>query len=53
MDWPLLQGVDDEVRRAFLGQTQRRRFARRQALFHEGDLSDGMYLIELGWVLCG
>jgi len=50
MDWPLLQGVDDEVRRAFLGQTQRRRFARRQALFHEGDLSDGMYLIELGWV---
>ncbi len=50
MEWPLLRDLNDEVRRAFLRQTQRRRFDRRQVVFHEGDLSDGMYLIESGWL---
>jgi CRP-like cAMP-binding protein len=50
MDWPLLEGLDDEVRRDVLRQAQRRRFDRRQTLFHEGDLSDGMYMVETGWV---
>jgi CRP-like cAMP-binding protein len=35
-----------EVRRS----ARRRRFARRQALFYEGDPSDGMHLVESGWI---
>jgi CRP-like cAMP-binding protein len=50
MRWPLLEGLDDEVRADIHRETQRRRFSKRQTLFHEGDPSDGMHLIQSGWV---
>jgi CRP/FNR family transcriptional regulator, cyclic AMP receptor protein len=50
MEWPLLEYLDDEIRRDVLRRAQRRRFDRRQVLFHEGDPSDGMYLVQAGWV---
>src|SRR5580704_1906376 len=50
MQWPLLEGLEAEVRRDILKETQRRRFDKRQTLFHEGDPSDGMHLIQSGWV---
>jgi CRP/FNR family cyclic AMP-dependent transcriptional regulator len=48
--WPLLEGLDQEVRTDILAVTQRRRFAKRETLFHEGDPSGGMHLIQSGWV---
>jgi CRP/FNR family cyclic AMP-dependent transcriptional regulator len=50
MESRLLDALDPEVGRDILRQTQRRRFTRRQVLFHEGDPSDGMHLIQSGWV---
>jgi CRP/FNR family cyclic AMP-dependent transcriptional regulator len=50
MDWPLLDGLDDAIRRDVLSRARRRRFDRRQALFHEWDPSDGMHLTQSGWV---
>jgi CRP/FNR family transcriptional regulator, cyclic AMP receptor protein len=50
MDWPLLDGLDEVIRRDVLAQARRRRFNKRDILFHEGDPSDGMHLVESGWV---
>jgi CRP/FNR family transcriptional regulator, cyclic AMP receptor protein len=50
VDWPLLAGLKDDTRRDVLGRARRRRFDRRQALFYEGDPSDGMHLVASGWV---
>ncbi len=50
MQWPLLEGLDPEVRTDILGVSQRRRFAKRETVFHEGDPSGGMHLIQSGWV---
>jgi CRP-like cAMP-binding protein len=50
MESRLLDAVDGGVRRDVLRQAQRRRFDRRQVLFHEGDPSGGMHLIQSGWV---
>jgi CRP/FNR family transcriptional regulator, cyclic AMP receptor protein len=50
MESQLLDAVDEGVRRDVLRQAQRRRFDRRQVLFHEGDPSGGMHLIQSGWV---
>lgn len=50
MEWPLLAGLADGTRRDVLGRARRRRFDRRQALFYEGDPSDGMHLVVSGWV---
>jgi len=50
VDWLLLQSLDEETRREVLRRARRRRFGRRDAIFHEGDPSDGMHLIESGWV---
>jgi CRP-like cAMP-binding protein len=49
VDWPLLSGLSPEDRTAVLRHTLRRRYRRRQVLFYEGDLSDGMHLIVSGW----
>lgn len=46
----LLADLDDGARRQFLAGARRRRYDRRQLLFHEGDPSDGMHLIDSGWV---
>ncbi|HXW34347.1 MAG TPA: Crp/Fnr family transcriptional regulator [Acidimicrobiales bacterium] len=50
MDWPLFAGLKEETRRDVLARTRRRRFDRKQALFYEGDPSDGMHLVASGWV---
>jgi CRP/FNR family transcriptional regulator, cyclic AMP receptor protein len=50
MQWPLLEELPDDVRRELLEQVRRRRFDRRQAVFHEGDPSDGMHIVQSGWV---
>ncbi len=38
-DWSLLQALGDEDRRRVLAAARRRRYARRETLFHEGDPS--------------
>lgn len=51
MDYSLLGDLDEVQRQSILGRCVRRRFARRQALFHHGDPSDGMHLITVGRVV--
>jgi CRP-like cAMP-binding protein len=51
MEYSLLGDLDETQRESFLGRCARRRFARRQALFHHGDPSDGMHLITSGRVV--
>lgn len=50
MPWSFLDGVPDEDRRRLLAATRRRRFARREVLFHEGDLADTVHLLDRGRV---
>jgi CRP/FNR family cyclic AMP-dependent transcriptional regulator len=51
MEYSLLGDLDEAQRQAILDRCVRRRFARRQALFHHGDASDGMHLISSGRVV--
>jgi CRP-like cAMP-binding protein len=51
MEYSLLGDLDEPQRQAILGRCVRRRFARRQALFHHGDPGDGMHLIRTGRVV--
>lgn len=48
MEWPLLQGVPEEDVRRVLAASKRRRFARSEILFHEGDPADTIHLIAKG-----
>ena len=50
MAWTFLEGVPEEDRRRLLAATQRRRFARREVLFHEGDPADTVHLLDRGRV---
>lgn len=50
MEWPLLSGLGEGSRRDFLARARRRKFARKNALFYEGDPSDGMHMVVSGWV---
>jgi CRP/FNR family transcriptional regulator, cyclic AMP receptor protein len=50
VDWPLLQEVPEEDRRRILAVGVRRRFGRREVLFHEGDPGESMHLIASGRV---
>lgn len=49
-DWPLLRSLGDEDRRRVLAAARRRRYARREVLFHEGDPSESLHLIDSGRV---
>src|SRR5882762_7944040 len=49
-DWPLLRSLSEEDRRRVLSAARRRRFARREVLFHEGDPGDTLHLIDKGRV---
>jgi CRP-like cAMP-binding protein len=49
-DWPLLRSLSEEDRRQILSAARRRRFARREILFHEGDPGDTLHLIDKGRV---
>jgi CRP-like cAMP-binding protein len=48
--WSFLEGVPEEDRRRVLSATQRRRFARREVLFHEGDPGETVHLLDRGRV---
>ena len=50
MAWSFLEGVPEEDRRRALAATTRRRFARREVLFHEGDPGDTVHLLDRGRV---
>jgi CRP/FNR family transcriptional regulator, cyclic AMP receptor protein len=49
-DWPLLRSLAEQERRRVLSAARRRRFARREVLFHEGDPGDTLHLIDKGRV---
>ena len=48
MKWALLEGVPEEDVRALLSIARRRKFARGEVVFHEGDPSDTLHLIDKG-----
>ncbi|TMK60795.1 MAG: Crp/Fnr family transcriptional regulator, partial [Actinobacteria bacterium] len=50
MDWPLLSALSEEERRRVLVMARRRRFARHEVIFHDGDPGDTLHLIARGHV---
>ena len=50
MRWTILDGLPEEDARRVLAATRRRRFGRREVLFHEGDPGDSVHLIDRGRV---
>lgn len=50
MEWALLAGLSESDRRATTSQARRRRFARREVIFHEGDAGDSVHLVVKGHV---
>lgn len=48
MNWPLLDGLSEQDRQLVLASTRRRRFARREIVFHQGDLGDDFHLVVRG-----
>ena len=50
MDWPLLDVLPEPSRRELLTRARRRRFARQEVLFHEGDPGDSLHLVSRGHV---
>ena len=50
MEWELFGGLPDESVRRILADARRRRFAKREVLFHEGDPAASMHLIAKGRV---
>jgi CRP-like cAMP-binding protein len=51
MDWGFLGGLPEEERRAVHSRMVRRRYRRREIVFHEGDLGDRLYLVAKGRLL--
>lgn len=45
MDWPLLEGLTEDERRAFLATARRRTFGAGEVVFHLDDPADTMHLI--------
>ena len=50
MEWDLLKGLPDEWVRELLARSHRRRFARREVLFHAGDPAGSLHLVAKGRV---
>ena len=50
MDWPLLDVLPEASRRELLARARRRKFARQEVLFHEGDPGDSLHLVARGHV---
>jgi CRP/FNR family transcriptional regulator, cyclic AMP receptor protein len=50
VEWALFGGLPDESVRRILADARRRRFARREVLFHEGDPAASMHLVAKGRV---
>ena len=45
VEWPILDVLSDDERQSFLRACRRRRFARNEVIFHEGDPGDTLHLI--------
>lgn len=50
VEWPLLKGLSEEETRRVLSSARRRRFAKGEVLFHEGDPAASVHLIAKGRV---
>jgi CRP/FNR family cyclic AMP-dependent transcriptional regulator len=48
MPWELLHGATDEEVRRLVSVSRRRRFARGEVVFHQGDPADSLHLIQVG-----
>ena len=48
MDWALLTELPEAERRSLLSRSRRRRFAKGEVVFHEGDPADSLHLIDKG-----
>ena len=48
MEFPILNGLPEDVKRHVLGAARLRRFARGEVVFHEGDPGDTLHLIAKG-----
>jgi CRP/FNR family cyclic AMP-dependent transcriptional regulator len=48
VQWPLLEGVPEDARRHLLSTARRRRFAKGEVVFHEGDPGDTLHLVAAG-----
>src|SRR4051794_35525706 len=48
MEWPLLQGLTEEERRAVFQAARRRTFSAKEVVFHRDDPGDTMHLIVKG-----
>jgi CRP-like cAMP-binding protein len=50
IDWPLLRELSDGDKARLLAAGRRRRFSRREVVFHEGDPAESLHLVERGHV---
>ena len=50
MEWALLQVLGEDERRDVIASARRRRFSRREVMFHAGDPGEALHLIASGWV---
>lgn len=48
MRWTLLEGLPEEEAREVISRSRRRRFARREVVFHQGDPANALHLIAKG-----
>lgn len=48
VEWTLLAGLTGDERRALLAEARRRRFAKGDIVFHEGDPADALHLVDRG-----
>jgi CRP-like cAMP-binding protein len=48
--WTILDALSDDERRSLLAVARRRRFARNEVIFHEGDPGDTLHLLSKGHV---
>jgi CRP-like cAMP-binding protein len=46
--FPILDALDADARRSLLASTRRRKFARGETIFHEGDPGDSLHLVDKG-----
>lgn len=50
MEWPLLDSLDEDLRRRVLSVARRRVFKRNEVIFHEGDPGDTLHFVLKGHV---
>jgi CRP/FNR family cyclic AMP-dependent transcriptional regulator len=48
MQWPPLTSLDDDEQQAVLAAARKRSFAKGEIVFHEGDRSDSVHLVDTG-----